>query len=152
MPDETAKHTFSIAENISAPAESVWKHLTDSELVSSWMADDGELSITCDWHLGGRIQIEGMLSGEPFVNEGTITRFDPGVVLAYQYQNSISSAYYGYEKNDVVEFFLQPTDPATKVILTCETGYGDIEEKHLRLYWGATLRVLKAQIESRQRP
>ena len=134
---------------ISADTATVWKYLTDADLVTSWMSDDAELVITSNWKQGGPIKIQGNLNGDPFVNEGIITRLDPEKLLRYEYQNSISLKHYGVEKHDVVEFRLTPGGSGTNLQLFCETGYTEIEEKHLRLYWGATLNLLKQKVEAR---
>jgi hypothetical protein len=111
------------------------------------MSDDGKLLINSEWHLGARIEISGTLSGEPFANKGKITTWEPPCALAYEYQNSLSYNHYGYAKNDLLQFFLTKAHDGTILKFTCATGYGEVEEKHLRLYWGATLRILKEKIE-----
>ena len=138
---------FFLEQFISAEPAAVWKHLTNPELMNRWMSDNNDLAIISDWKENGGIQIKGSLSGNAFSNEGTITKMQLEKVLRYDYVNSLSFHHYKIEKNDSVEFVLQPVASGTKLTFHCETGYTEIEEKHLRLYWGATLTVLKENIE-----
>ncbi len=146
--DHFSLHSFTLECAVLAEVSVVWNYLTNSDLVNQWMSDDKNLSISTDWIEGHPIKIKGTLSGKPFVNDGTITGLVQEKTLRYEYVNSISLEHYKIAKQDVIEFTLSVHDNGTKLNLNCETNYTEVEEKHLRLYWGATLNVLKEMVEN----
>jgi uncharacterized protein YndB with AHSA1/START domain len=80
--------TLRLREVIPAPRESVWKGLTDPELLSRWWGPHGftSPSIEQDLRVGGRYRIAMQPpEGEPFHLSGEFRELDPPARLAYTF-------------------------------------------------------------------
>lgn len=144
----TTVKLITLTETIHADIATVWNYLTCTKLVAQWMAEgDDNLIIECVWTEGAPIIIKGFLNGKTFTNEGCITVFKPYERLQYKFLNSISREHYQSAEYSTIDFHLNECDSDTHLEITCLAAYTEIEEKHLKLYWNSTIRILKAMIE-----
>lgn len=129
------------------PAE-VWRVLTTPLMIVQWMSDE-ELTVSLQGHAGGAIVIGGLLHGMPFENHGTVRAFEPGRLFTYSYWStlSVSRLADAPENHTVVSFALAPAVGGTLLTLTLSEFAEPAIRPHANLYWGPTLRILKAVCE-----
>ncbi|AZO53674.1 MULTISPECIES: SRPBCC domain-containing protein [unclassified Mesorhizobium] len=133
---------------IDAEPAKVWRVLTTPALIAQWMSDE-ELDVSLDAHAGGAIVIRGVLHGMPFENHGTVRAFEPDKSFAYSYWSTLSASRLADvpENHTVVGFALEPADQGTLLTLTLSSFAEPSIRPHANLYWGPTLRILKAMCE-----
>jgi uncharacterized protein YndB with AHSA1/START domain len=132
-----------------APAK-VWRVLTTPAMIPQWMSDE-ELTVSLQEHEGGAIVIRGLLHGVPFENHGIVRVFEPEKSFAYSYWSTLSAARLADmpENHTLVSFDLAPADGGTLLTLTLSDFAEPAIRPHNDLYWGPTLRILKAVCERR---
>ena len=134
---------------ISAPAYKVWDTLTIPLFIQQWMYDT-PVEIQTDWKVGRTLITSGDLHGGiPFSNSGTILAFNPGTKLCYSFLSSLSNLPDIDESHCILEFNLTPEDKRTRLDLTISNFPDNVIRKHLELYWGPTLELIKQQTENR---
>ncbi|WP_214475230.1 SRPBCC domain-containing protein [Mesorhizobium sp. dw_380] len=148
MTDPSAPIVKTIAID-AGPAE-VWQVLTTPGMIPQWMSDE-ELTVSLQGHEGGAIVIRGVLHGMPFENHGTVRMFEPQKSFAYSYWSTLSASRLADapENHTVVSFALAPADGGTLLTLTLSDFAEPAIRPHANLYWGPTLRILKAVCERR---
>jgi uncharacterized protein YndB with AHSA1/START domain len=134
---------------ISAPAYAVWNTLTLPVFIRQWTYDT-PIEIQTDWKVGSTIIISGDLHGTPFNNSGTILAFDPHTKLIYSFLSSLSNLPDADESYCILEFNLTYKNNQTRLYLTISNFPDEVIRKHLELYWGATLELIRQQTENRQ--
>jgi uncharacterized protein YndB with AHSA1/START domain len=134
---------------INASIHAVWDSLTVPEFIQEW-TDDRPIEIQTDWKVGSAIITSGNLHGIQFINSGTILELDPGVKLCYSFLSSLSNLPDTEESYCILEFNLTPKDKQTKLELTIRNFPDEVIRKHLELYWGPTVELIKQQTENRQ--
>lgn len=113
----TSDNAFNKTVHINAPTSKVWEALTNPELMKKWMSET-EIHIITDWKVGSPFMIRGDLHGIKFENKGTVLRFEPSKVLAYNHLSSISRLPDKPENFSIIEFQLAPMQDQTSLTLT----------------------------------
>jgi uncharacterized protein YndB with AHSA1/START domain len=133
---------------IAAPLSHVWRSVTEPDMMQGWMSDEA-MEITLKPQVGSPIVIRGLLHGLPFENHGTILRFEPEQVFAYDYWSTLSQSRLADlpENRTAVRFDLSPRERATLLTVTLSNFAEPSIGPHANLYWGGTLPVLKAAAE-----
>lgn len=131
---------------ISAPAEKVWRALTDVTLMPQWMTETG-MEIVTDWQVGHAIIMQGHWHKLRYKNVGTVLQFDPGRVLSYSHLSSISRLPDVKENHAVLTFNLSTAGQTTRVSLTLSHSPTYTIHKHLEFYWNVTLDELRKFVE-----
>ena len=134
---------------ITAPIYAVWDSLTVPEFIQEW-TDDSPIEIHTDWKVGSAIITSGNLHGIQFINSGTILELDPGIKLCYSFLSSLSNLPDTEESYCILEFNLKHEDKQTRLELTIRNFPDEVIRKHLELYWGPTVELIKQQTENRQ--
>ena len=101
---------FVIERVYDAPAEKVWRALTDSEKLKLWYFQIGDFKAEA----GFAFVFTGESGGVKYVHNCIITDVEPGQRLAYSWR------YEGYPGDSVVTFELFPESNKTKIRLTHE--------------------------------
>ncbi|TPM28262.1 SRPBCC domain-containing protein [Mesorhizobium sp. B2-3-4] len=146
MTDPCAPIVKAIA--IHAEPAKVWRVLTTPAMIAQWMSDE-ELDVSLEPHTGGAIVIRGLLHGMPFENNGMVRSFEPQRAFAYDYWSTLSASRLADvpENRTVVGFTLAPAEEGTLLTVTL-SGFAEPSIRpHANLYWGPTLRILKAMCE-----
>ncbi|OBQ73368.1 SRPBCC family protein [Mesorhizobium erdmanii] len=148
MTDPSAPIVKSIA--IDAEPATVWRVLTTPGMIARWMSDE-ELTVSLEGHAGGAIVMRGLLHGMAFENHGTVRAFEPERRFAYSYWSTLSASRLADvpENHTLVSFALGPADGGTLLTLTVSDFAEPAIRPHANLYWGPTLRILKAVCERR---
>ncbi|HWW39889.1 SRPBCC domain-containing protein [Pedobacter sp.] len=132
---------------INATTPAVWDTLTTSSLIQQW-THDTPIEIQTDWKVGSPIIMSGDLHGIPFSNSGNILAFEPNTKLSYSFLSSLSNLPNIAESHCILEFNLIPQDQKTRLDLTISNFPDQVIRKHLELYWGPTLELIRKQAES----
>lgn len=128
---------------IKAPSTTVWKTLTDPTSIKQWMAEPGiAFEITTDWKVGNPIVIKAF-HHIPFVNKGTVLRFEPDSVLQYNYLSSLSKLPDKPENYSIIEFRLAPLENHTSLTLTLRNFPTETIFRHVEFYWSATIEIMR---------
>ena len=146
MTDPSAPIVKAVA--IAAEPAKVWRMLTTPEMIPQWMSDE-ELTVSLEGHAGGAIVIRGLLHGMAFENHGAVRAFEPEKSFAYSYWSTLSASRLADvpENHTLVSFVLAPADGGTLLTLTLSDFAEPSIRPHADLYWGPTLRILKAVCE-----
>ncbi len=131
---------------INAPVPKVWETLTDPASINQWLSDT-EIHVAVDWKVGGHMTFEGVWHGVKYKDKGKVLKFEPGIMLRYNYWSVFSRLPDRPHNYSVIEFKLTPDEDQTLLELThskfvIETNYG-----HSKFYWTLTLGRLKRLIE-----
>jgi uncharacterized protein YndB with AHSA1/START domain len=132
---------------IHASPSTVWKALTDPGIMKQWMAEpEMEIEILTDWKIGNPIVIKAFHHVK-FENKGTVLQFERDKVLQYNYLSSISHLPEIPENFTSIKFKLETLEDKTAVTLTLENFPTETILKHVELYWGTTLELMRSLIE-----
>lgn len=91
--------------------------------------------------------MSGDLHGIPFNNSGKILAFDPDTKLSYSFLSSLSNLPDIAESYCILEFNLIPEDHKTRLDFTISNFPDQVIRKHLELYWGPTLELIRKKAE-----
>lgn len=133
---------------VDTPRSTVWRLLTDPQLIPRWMSDE-ELRVIADWRVGGSIAFRGVLHGIRFENRGTITGFEPERLFEYNYWSTLSGTRLPESRDNTstVRFVLAPLEAGTRLTLTLRDFPEPSIRPHANLYWGPTLQIIKKLAE-----
>ena len=132
---------------IQSPASTVWKTLTDTDLMKQWMSEpEMNIEIQTDWSVGGSILISGFHHVQ-FENKGTVLQFEPDKILSYTHLNSVSRLPDIPESYTTIEFILTPVEKQTSLSVTLSNFPTETIFKHLDFYWRTTIELIKNTIE-----
>lgn len=101
---------FVIERVLNAPADIVWKAITDKEQMKQWYFNLAEFKPV----VGFEFQFEGGTETKTFLHKCKITEVIPGKKLKHSWR------YDGYEGNSFVTFELFPEGNKTRIKLTHE--------------------------------
>lgn len=145
MADEIINKTI----HINAPPSLVWSYLTNPELMTQWMQDtDIEVEIITDWQVEKSIIIKGFLHGIAFQNDGKVLKYELEKVLQYNHRSSLSELPDKSENYAIITFQLSTFEDKSKLNLEISNFPTSSIFKHLELYWGSTIEILKNLIEN----
>ena len=132
---------------IQAQPSSVWKALTNPDLMKHWMGEaEMKLEIITDWQVGNPIVIRGFHHTR-FENKGTVLQFEPEKTLKYDYLSSISHLADKPENRTIIGFRLTPISNQTSLGLTLNSFPTESIFRHVQFYWITTITILKQQVE-----
>ena len=101
---------FVIERTLNAPAERVWKAITDRDKMEKWYFKLAEFKP----EVGFEFTFEGGSKEMTYVHLCTVTKIEPGKLLQYSWR------YEGYPGNSFVTFELFPEGNGTRLKLTHE--------------------------------
>ena len=133
---------------INAEPALIWKTLTNPDLMRKWIGDEEmEIEIFTNWQIGKPIITKGFHHVR-FENTGTVLKFETNRILSYNYLSSISRLPDVPESYTIIEFQLEPVNNQTLLTVSITNFPTETIFKHLNLYWGTTLEIIKKQIEN----
>lgn len=132
---------------IKEPPRHVWRFLTDTELMKSWMGEpEMALKIETNWVVGQPIVVSGF-HHVPFRNTGNVVAFETTERLAYTHLSSLSRLPDRPENHTTLEFLLTPGDDGTSLAFSASGFPTASIFKHLEFYWRGTLEILRRRTE-----
>jgi len=139
--------SFELNTLINAPTPLVWDSLVHTDKMKAWMGEpEMEIEIETDWKVGGPIVVSG-IHHLRFRNVGVVLEFKPMERFSYTHLSSLSRLPDEPGNFTTLTFILAPQGDATSLTLMV-SGFPTVSIfKHLQLYWGGTLGVLKQFVE-----
>lgn len=149
MDQDPIPKRFEKTVHVAAPAEQVWACLTELELMKAWMGEpEMALAIETSWIVGTPIVTRGVHHA-PFCVVGRVLEFNPTSRLVYTHLSSLSRLPDEPASYTTLDFRLEPTGDTTCLRLVVSGFPTDSIFRHLHLYWGGTLEILKEMVERR---
>src|SRR5476651_1566005 len=107
---------------VDAPADQVWKALTDAEIVKQYFFGT---NVKTDWKKGSPITWSGEWEGKTYEDHGTILDITPGKYVKYSYWSSMGGTEDKPENYQNVSYDLTEKDGVT----TLEIGQEKIKDE-----------------------
>lgn len=135
---------IAVAVDIDAPADRVWRALTDPEDVATYMMG---AEVDTDWQVGSPIYWRGEFQGKPFEDKGEVLEVDEPHRLSVTHYSPLSGAADKPENYHTLTYVLSEKDGRTHLELTQDNAGGDEEAEHSRSMWTSMLAGLKNTAE-----
>jgi uncharacterized protein YndB with AHSA1/START domain len=132
---------------INAPAAKVWELLSNPELTTKWLTEEGTTIVTSDWKVGNPITFSGTWHGIAYEDKGTILQVETEKVLTYSYWSKFSRLPDSPENYSVIEFRLEPAEKQTIITLIHSNLVAKGMYGHSNFYWAIALNRMKKLIE-----
>lgn len=130
---------------IDAPAAIVWRALTEPDQIKRWFFG---VETETDWTEGSPIVHRGELAGKPYVDKGTIVRFEPARRLVHTHWSSTSGLPDRPEHYQEVTWTLSGDDGTTELTVT-EVNLPSEEAKAVsEKAWASALDALRSLLEA----
>lgn len=130
---------------IDAPAEKVWRALTEPESIAQYMFG---AKVTTDWRPGSPITYEGEWNGKPYRDKGQVLEVAPNRLLKTTHFSPLSGKEDTPENYNVVTYELTPQDGGTAVRVTQENNLDQNMVDESEKTWAMMLGKLKSVVES----
>lgn len=137
-------HVAYATTTIAAPAEKVWKALTDPAMIKQYMMG---ATVASDWKVGSPITWKGEMKGKPFEDKGRIQRIEPGKLMEYTHFSPMSGEPDVPESYHLVTIKLSPDGDGTRVDLDQTKNATDDARKHSEENWSQMLAGMKKVVE-----
>ena len=129
---------------IDAPAEAVWKALTDKEIIKQYLFGT---ETTSDWEKGSAIKFTGSYNDMTYEDGGVILDIIPNEVLSYTYWSSMSGIEDKPENYAVVTYKIVTWEKGVELVLEqantpTETMYNNSSQ-----HWPMVLQQIKELVE-----
>jgi uncharacterized protein YndB with AHSA1/START domain len=141
----TTDLSTSASVTIDASPADVWRALTTPSLIKQWFFG---VDTRTDWTEGSEIVHTGEWQGKPYVDKGTIVRFEPERLLVHTHWSDISGVPDRPEHYQEVTWSLAGRDGKTELTVS-ETNLPSEQTKSVsESSWQTVLRNLKELVES----
>jgi uncharacterized protein YndB with AHSA1/START domain len=130
---------------IDASPESIWKALTDPEIIQSYYFGT---RVETDWQPGSPITWHGEWEGKPYEDRGTIIEVEPNRLLKNTHFSPMSGQPDAPENYHTLTYTLEPSGASTLVTLTQDNAASQDEADHDSANWTTMLEGLKKAVES----
>ncbi|WP_322082224.1 SRPBCC family protein [Burkholderia sp. BCC1972] len=133
---------------VAAPIEVLANSLAEPSRMAEWMGDDAmPVSVEHEGRAGGSIVVRGR-QHVPFENRGRILRWDPPRRFSWTHLSTLSNLPDEPASYTTLDFALEPVCGGTTLSFTMH-GFPTLTiRKHLVLYWGVTLDVIRRHAEA----
>ena len=132
------------AVEIHAPIERVWAAITTPSTIKQWFLG---VDTESDWTVGSPIVHRGEYQGKPYVDKGTIRRFEPLHVLEHDHWSEGSGLADEPDNYQVVTWTLSEQGDGTELELTERNLPSDEAAKVSEQTWSMVLGNLKQLLE-----
>jgi uncharacterized protein YndB with AHSA1/START domain len=136
-----------VSTDINAPAEMVWKALTDPEIIKKYFFGT---NTETNWKKGSPIRFHGEWQGKKYHDKGTILDIEEGKMIKYDYWSSMSGIEDKPENYVIITYELKPVDGKTRVEITQENIPDEKMREHSEQNWKMVLEGLKKTVEERK--
>ena len=131
---------------IDAPADAVWRALTDPELVKQYLHGT---NLETDWTVGGPITWKGEWKGKPYEDKGTVLEVEPNKRLKNTHWSPMGGTEDSPENYHTVTYELTEQDGKTTLTLKQDNNASQEEADNMaENNWGPVLEGLKAMVET----
>ena len=132
--------------SIAADPATVWRCLTDSELVGEAFFGT---RIESDWREGSPVTMSGEWQGKAFQDKGEVVSVVPYEQLVYTHWSPLSGTADEPANYHTITLRLAPIDGGTRLALSQDNVADENELKHSEDNWSVMLENLKKLIEQR---
>jgi uncharacterized protein YndB with AHSA1/START domain len=132
--------------SIDATPDTVWRGLTDSDLVGKAFFDT---RVESDWREGSPITISGEWQGKAFQDKGEVVSVVPYEQLVYTHWSPLSGTADEPANYHTITLRLTPRDDGTRLALSQDNVADEDELRHSEDNWSVMLENLKKLIEQR---
>ena len=130
---------------IDAPADSVWRALTDPESVKQYLHGT---NMETDWKVGSPITWKGEWKGKAYEDKGEVLEFEPMKLLKVTHWSPMGGSEDKPENYHTVTYELAEQDRRTILTLTQDNNASQEEaDKMAENNWGPVLEGLKVVVE-----
>jgi uncharacterized protein YndB with AHSA1/START domain len=143
----TGIHIAIATAKIHAPADDVWKALTDPVLIKEYMFGS---EVTSDWEVGSTITYAGVYEGTEYVDHGRILDLKPSTLLRMTHFSPLGGREDIPENYHTLTWTLAPDGEKTRVTLTQDNNESEDAARHSENNWHTVLKGLKKVVEARQ--
>ena len=140
----TGTLTATVSLEINSTVSSVWKALTDPELVKQYFFGT---ELVCDWKTGSPIFFRGEWEGKKYEDKGTILDIEKEKYIKYNYWSSMSGTPDIPENYSTITYELS-SNGNTTVLTILQDGILDEErKKHSEQHWLYIMSAMKKLVE-----
>jgi uncharacterized protein YndB with AHSA1/START domain len=133
-------HVATATIEIEAPAEKVWKALTDPVSVKAYFFGT---NLETDWSVGSPIFFRGEYEGKSYEDKGIVLSFDPYKEISYSYFSSMSGLEESPDHYQTVKFGLTGENESTMLTVTQENLDSEERANHSTKSWQYILKALE---------
>jgi len=139
--------SFSTTRTINCTAATLWKVLTNPELMAVWMGPEMNITISTSWKVNAPILVKGF-HHIPFKNKGIVLRYEEEKALSYSHFSSISRLPDLPGNYSILLFELSAIDNLQQLTVHISNFPTDVIRKHLEFYWRGTVFNIKKMAET----
>jgi uncharacterized protein YndB with AHSA1/START domain len=143
----TSNHIAIATTTIHAPADSVWKALTDPELIKQYMFGS---EVTSEWKVGSTITYAGVYEGTEYQDHGRILEFKPGQLLRSTHFSPLGGKQDIPENYHTLTWTLEADGDTTQLTLTQDNNESEDAARHSEDNWTSVLQGLKELVEGQE--
>jgi uncharacterized protein YndB with AHSA1/START domain len=143
----TSNHIAIATTTINAPADAVWKALTDPALIKEYMFGS---VVTSDWKVGSTITYAGVYEGKEYEDHGRILDLKPGELLRSTHFSPLGGKQDIPENYHTLTWTLEQEGDSTTLTLTQDNNETEDAAKHSEDNWTTVLTGLKELVESQE--
>ena len=125
---------------VNAPAEKVWRALTDPAALKQFMFGS---TIASSWKVGSPITFRGEWQGRAYEDKGVIQEFIPNKKLAYTHYSPLMGKPDTPENYHTVTISLTPAGSKTRVRIEQDNNETEEARQHSAKNWTMMLEGLK---------
>ena len=129
---------------IAAPAERIWKALTDPAAIKQYYFGT---NLETTWRVGAPITWKGEWEGRAYEDKGVIKTFDAPRTMAYSHFSPLAGKSDKPENYHNLVVSLVPSGKNTRVTLEQDNNATEEERAHSQKNWAMTLGALKKFVE-----
>lgn len=130
---------------INAPAEKVWKALTDPEIVKQYFFGT---EVKSDWEVGSPITWTGQWEGKSYEDKGEILEITPGKYVKYSYWSSMGGTEDKPQNYQNVSYDLVEENGVTALEIGQENIKDEAAKVHSEQNWQAIFGKMKEMVEA----
>lgn len=137
-------HVATVELSVDAPAQRVWRALTDPDLVAEYMFG---AQVVTDWQVGSPIVWRGEYEGKQFEDHGTVLAVEPGRLLEVTHFSPLTGQEDRPENYHTVRYQLAEDDGVTTLRLDQDNNTTEEEAEHTGATWRTMMEGLKRVAE-----
>ncbi|MCB0496512.1 MAG: SRPBCC domain-containing protein [Cyclobacteriaceae bacterium] len=136
--------TLTVSDIINAPVSSVWKALTDKEIVKKYFFGT---ELDTEWKVGKPIYFRGNWEGNTYEDKGTVLEYEEGKKLTYNYWSTMSGTEDIPENYAKITYAVEPNGQGTTLHIIQKGSKDEEAHEHSKESWAYIINELKKIVE-----
>ena len=137
--------TAQAAITLNASAATVWKALTDPQLVKQYMFGS---NVVTDWKVGSPIVYRGEWEGQAYEDKGTILQIEPERKIVMTYFSPMTGQQDIPENYMKITYEITPSNNAVELTVTQENNKDEASMQRSNENWQMILKEIKKLVEA----